>query len=143
MSSSVITSPNLGAATQTQSGLVSTGTQTFGGDKNFAGAVSSNSYALNSAALNTQTTSYTLQASDNGKVVVMNSSTAVNLTVPAGLALGFNCSVIQIGTGQVTLVASSVTLNSSSGLKIAAQHGAVSLLSYSSNVFNVSGNTVA
>lgn len=37
MSSSVITQQSSGLATETQSGLVSTGTQSFGGDKTFAG----------------------------------------------------------------------------------------------------------
>jgi hypothetical protein len=98
-------------------------------------------YALSSTALNTQTISYTLQSSDNGRVVVVNSAVAVNVTVPSGLAVGFNCSIVQIGLGMVTLVQSGVTLNSASGLKIRAQHGAVSILCYATDVYNVSGNT--
>jgi hypothetical protein len=38
MSSSVISQQSLGLATETQSGLVGTGTQSFSGDKTFAGA---------------------------------------------------------------------------------------------------------
>ena len=98
-------------------------------------------YALSSTALNTQTTSYSLQPSDNGRIIVVNSATAVNITVPSGLAVGFNCSIVQIGLGQVTMVASGTTLNSASGLKISAQHGALSIIGYLSNVYNVSGNT--
>lgn len=103
--------------------------------------ITSGGYAISSSALNTQTTSYLLQSSDNGRIVLINSATAVNVTVPAGLPVGFNCSVIQIGAGQVTLVASGTTLNSANGLKISAQHGAASIISYSTNVYNVSGNT--
>lgn len=98
-------------------------------------------YALSSTAINTQTTSYILQSTDNGRIIIMNSSSAVNVTVPAGLNNGFNCSVIQVGTGQVTIVASGVTLNSANGLKTAAQHAAVSIISYIANTYNVSGNT--
>jgi hypothetical protein len=98
-------------------------------------------YALSSSALNTQTGSYTILSSDNGRIIIVNSATAVNITVPSGLAVGFNCMVVQIGAGQVTMVASGTTLNSASGLKISAQHGALSIISYSSNVFNVAGNT--
>jgi hypothetical protein len=98
-------------------------------------------YAVSSSALNTQTSSYTIQSSDNGRIIIVNSASAVNITVPSGLAVGFSCTIVQIGAGQVTMVASGTTLNSASGLKISTQHGALSVISYSSNVFNVAGNT--
>lgn len=74
----------------------------------------------------------------------MNVATANTLTVPSGLAEGFNCTVIQIGAGQTTITASSTTLNSvSSFLKISAQHGSASIISYASNVYNVAGSLSA
>jgi len=97
-------------------------------------------YALNPSSVNTKTTSYTLTSLDNGKVIVMDSSSPVNLTIPSGLSVGFNCMIIQTGAGQVTLVASGTTLNSVNGLKISVQHGSVSVMSYAFNVFNISGN---
>lgn len=97
-------------------------------------------FALNSGAINSRTSTYTLLASDNGKVVVMNSASNLSLIVPIGLAVGFSCRIVQQGTGQITIVASGTTVNSISGLKLQGQHGAAFLISYEENVFNASGN---
>jgi hypothetical protein len=48
-------------------------------------------------------TTYTLQASDNGKIVEFTNAGAVTLTVPNSLAAGFNCGLCQCGAGQVTI----------------------------------------
>lgn len=98
-----------------------------------------------SASTNAQTgTTYTLQASDNGVVVTLSNASAITLTVPSGLGANFACMLIQIGAGQVTVVASGVTLNSYAGLvKLAGQHAAANLFAYVSNTFNLSGNLSA
>jgi hypothetical protein len=100
-------------------------------------------YKISQAAFVTKTSSYTLTSSENGKVVLVNSASAVTITVPSGLSVGFSCTVVQLGTGQVTIAASGTTLNSVSGLKIVGQHGAASVISYDTNIFNVSGATTA
>ena len=98
-------------------------------------------YRITSNAINAKTDSYTLQESDNGEIITMNAGTAKTITVPTGLSIGFNCTVIRIGTGAVSFTASGTTINSVSGLLgIASQHGAASLLCYASNTFNLSGN---
>lgn len=66
-------------------------------------------------SVNTQTSSYTLQPSDNGKIIEMNSASAILLTVPSGLPIGFQCSITQLGAGQVTFVGSGVTLRNAYG----------------------------
>ena len=113
----------------------------------FSGAVSSDAgYQITSGAINSQTgTTYTLLSTDNGKIITWNNNTSgVTLTVPSGLPVGFNTTVIQVGTGSVGITGSSVTLNSFEGkLRIAGQHAAVSIISYSSNVFNVAGGLTA
>jgi hypothetical protein len=77
-------------------------------------------------------------------VITMNVASANTLTVPASLAVGFNCTIIQIGAGQTTITASGTTLNSVSAfLKISAQHGSASIISYASNVYNVAGSLSA
>jgi len=114
-----------------------------------AGALSSYDFGGNAilgfdATLNDQTDNYTLQTSDAGKVVVMNKGSAVNLTVPASLGAGFTCSVVQKGAGQVTFVASSTTINNrQSHTKIAGQHGVATLISTSSDVFVLAGDTAS
>jgi hypothetical protein len=41
--------------------------------------------------------------SDNGARVVSTSTSGITLTIPSGLTVGFNCSIIQKGAGQVTI----------------------------------------
>jgi hypothetical protein len=109
----------------------------------FAGTVSSDTgYRITSSAFNTQTgTTYTFIAADNGEIVTFNNGSTVTVTVPTGLPVGFNCTAIQLGAGQVGFTAASgVTLNAyASGFKIAGQHGSAALISYESNVYNLSG----
>ena len=124
-----------------------TATQTFSGGINvsagatFTSSVESNTgYRVGAGAINAQTTGYSLVAGDNGKIITINSASAVTLT--AGTAVGttgFSCTVIQLGAGQVTIAGSSTTLNSFSGLKLAGQHAAATILCYATNTFNVAG----
>jgi|11BtaG_2_1085332.scaffolds.fasta_scaffold06346_4 hypothetical protein len=97
------------------------------------------------ATINDQTgTAYTLLASDNGKVVVLDNASAVTVTVPSGLGVGFNCSFVQKGAGQVTFSASSTTIyNRQSHTKINAQYGVASIVAYASDVFVLAGDTAS
>lgn len=77
---------------------------------------------------NEQTSNYTLQASDNGKKVIINSPTAKNVTLPqnstAALPQGFHCIVSKGGVGDVLFVTQgSDTLISPGGATIAEQGG--------------------
>lgn len=57
---------------------------------------------------NAQTgTTYTLQASDSGKVVECTNGSAITVTLPNSLAVGFCCTIVQGGAGQITLSAAS------------------------------------
>lgn len=108
----------------------------------FSGTVASDGgYRVTSNAINAQTVSYTLVAGDNGKIVTMNSASGITLTVPSGLPAGFNATIIQLGAGSVGFTsASGVTLNSfASSLNMAGQHGAATVISYATNIFNLSG----
>ncbi len=97
------------------------------------------------ATINDQTgTAYTLLASDNGKVVVLNNGSAVTVTVPSGLGVGFNCSFVQKGAGQVTFSASSTTINNrQSHTKINAQYGVASIVAYAADTFVLAGDTAS
>ena len=88
-------------------------------------------------------TSKTLAAADNGTIINCSSGSAVTITVPTSLPVGFNCMIIQSGGGQVTLSASSTTLNNRNGLKTAGQHAIMTLVHLGSNVFVVSGDTAS
>jgi hypothetical protein len=97
------------------------------------------------ATINDQTgTAYTLLASDNGKVVVLDNGSAVTVTVPSGLGVGFNCSFVQKGAGQVTFSASSTTINNrQSHTKINAQYGVASIVAYAADTFVLAGDTAS
>lgn len=80
--------------------------------------------------INAQTgTSYTLVAADTGKVVELTNAAAITLTLPADAAVGFCCTVVQGGVGQVTLIpASGATLrNRQTHTKNAGQWAGVTL----------------
>lgn len=84
----------------------------------------------------------TLSATHNGAVLVSTSATALNITVPTGLPTGFNCTIIQDGAGQVTVVASSTTINGRNGLKTAAQHAVIAIVpTTTANAYKVTGDT--
>lgn len=82
---------------------------------------------------------YTLATSDNGKII--SCTNAVTITVPA-LTIGFNCLIVQRGTGQVTLVnGSGGTVNNRYNFtKTAGQHAIMSLVSVAAGQFISSGD---
>lgn len=86
-------------------------------------------------------TSYTLAASDNGKIISCTSNSPVTITVPA-LTIGFNCLIVQRGTGQVTLVnGSGGTVNNRYNFnKTAGRHAIMSLVSVEAGQFISSGD---
>ena len=80
--------------------------------------------------INAQTgTTYTLTANDTGKVVELTNAAAITLTLPADAAVGFCCTVVQGGAGQVTLTpaGSATRLHRQSHTKTAGQWAAVTL----------------
>jgi hypothetical protein len=87
-------------------------------------------------------TSFSVAAADNNKLFLISSSTAVTVTIPSGLPVGFSCQFIQTGAGVITLLGSSVTLNSANGLTSRAQNSAVGLVMSSSGTGYVFGDTM-
>ena len=80
--------------------------------------------------INAQTgTTYTLLAADTGKVVECTNAAAITLTLPADAAVGFCCTVVQGGAGQITLTTagSATRRNRQSHTKTAGQWAAVTL----------------
>jgi hypothetical protein len=116
------------------------------GGVTFSGTIASDTgYRITSNAINAQTgTTYTFLDGDNGKVVTFNNGSAVTVTIPTGLPVGFNCTAIQLGAGQVGFTAASgVTLQSyGSQYRLIGQHASASIIEYSANIVNLSGNLV-
>jgi len=89
------------------------------------------------------TTSYTLQASDRGKIVAFSSNSAITLTVPTSLGSTFFCTIQQNGTGQITFTASGTTLRVyGGGTKTAGQYAmAVINFTPTTDTYNIQGAT--
>lgn len=97
------------------------------------------------ADINAQTgTSYTLQASDMGKIVTCSNAGSITVEVPSGLPAGFTCTIVQLGTGQVTFSPDSTTVNHrQSHTKIAGQYGVATLVQYTTDTYVLGGDTAS
>lgn len=96
-------------------------------------------FAANFNTITTGTT-YSLVASDNGKIININVSAAFTLTIPSGLPVGFNCTIVQYGTGQITLATSGTTLkNRNSFNKSAGQYSIITIINMGTETYIVSG----
>ena len=97
-----------------------------------------------SASTNDQTgTTYTVAASDNGKVVVLNNASAITVGIDTGLPAGFNCSFVQKGAGQVSFAGTATVNNRQSHTKINGQYGVASIVAYATDTYILAGDTVA
>lgn len=87
------------------------------------------------------TTTRTLSATDNGKVIYCTSGSATTINCAAGLGVGFNCTIIQGGAGKVTVAANGQTLVSYSSLfSTMGQYAVISLICPVANTFVAAGN---
>jgi hypothetical protein len=90
------------------------------------------------ANINTQSgTTYPIDATDNGKVIQTTGASAITITIPTGLPTGFNCTVVQMGAGQITF--SGTYLNRTGFTKSASQYSVISILNLGSNNYIVTG----
>ena len=131
--------------------LEPSGKATFAGDISMSGTGKTADFGGNaikgySATMNAQTgTTYTLAATDNGKVITLDNGSAITVTIPAGLVDGFNCLLVQKGAGKVTVTkAGGGSLNNrSSQTKTAGQHAIVTIVHIGGEVYILSGDTGA
>lgn len=90
------------------------------------------------------TTSYTLDLADKDKVVELNNSSAITVTIPAESSVNFPVgsmiTLLQTGTGQVSVTGPSVTFNYTPGAKLRAQWSQATLLKRSSNNWILNGD---
>ena len=67
-------------------------------------------------SITTVTDAYTLLSSDKGKVIEFNKGTDAAINLPANMAVGFNCTITQVGAGKPVLTpASGALLREASG----------------------------
>lgn len=98
-----------------------------------------NSSTISGFAANVATISanYPLTAADNGKIIQSTAATAISIAIPSGLPTGFNCTVVQMGAGQLTF--SGTYLNRGGFTKSASQYAVVSIIHLGSNSIIVTG----
>jgi hypothetical protein len=99
-------------------------------------------YTLESGGIITEaTTTRTLGAGDNGKILYCTSGSATTITCAAGLGAGFSVTIIQGGAGKVTVAAGGQTLVSYSSLfSTMGQYAVISLVCPVANTFVAAGN---
>ena len=92
--------------------------------------------------LNAQTgTTYTITATDVNKLVTLNNSGSITLTIPNGVfTTGETVNIQQIGAGQVTIANDGTTSFTGTGTKLRAQYSAATIICTSSNNFTVIGD---
>jgi hypothetical protein len=98
---------------------------------------------INAQVIKSETgTTYTAVSSDLNKLVTLNNSSAITVTINTSLALsaGQRIDFVQLGTGQVTFSNSSVTLNGTPGLKLRARYSSATLVCLSSNNYLLIGD---
>ena len=96
------------------------------------------------ASINDQTvTTYTVAASDNGKVVVLDNASAITVDIDTGLPAGFNCSFVQKGAGQVSFAGTATVNNRQSHTKINGQYGVASIVAYDTDTYILAGDTAS
>lgn len=87
-------------------------------------------------------TAYTCLAADTGKIILLNNASAITVTVPTGLDVGWNATFVQEGAGQATFSVSGTTLDNFDGnTKTAGANAVCSLFQKKTNVFHLAGET--
>ena len=79
---------------------------------------------------------------DAGKLITVTSASNLNVTVDGSLdlAVGQRIDLARLGTGTVTVVASSTTVNGTPGLKLRAQYSAATLICTAADTYLLVGD---
>lgn len=106
-------------------------------------------YKLSNQTIDSKTTSYTMELKDASRILSVNSSTDLNVTVPlhatAAFPIGSKIEIIRVGTGEVTVVPySGVTIRSkNNNLKLSTQYVGAMLVKLATNEWMLIGDLKA
>ena len=98
-------------------------------------------YAPLTVTINAQTSTYTVVATDNNKIIECNGTFTV--TLPNSLGTGFQVTIVNVGTGVITLAASTTLSSKSSNTKLASQWVGATAYHRGSNVWVAMGDLTA
>ena len=101
------------------------------------GNVSTSTLSGFAANVATISAGYNLTAADNGRIIQSTSASAITVTIPTGLPTGFNCTIVQMGAGQITF--SGTYLNRCNFTKTASQYAVVSIMHLGGDKIIVAG----
>ena len=124
---------NVTAANLSSNGAVNGYQSTLEANLVAGGSVTAAQFKYDANAFVTEsTTARTLTIADHGKTILCTNASAVSIDVVSGLPDYFWCSVIQLGTGTVTLTdgSSSTDLFTAGSLATSAQYGGLSVANY-------------
>jgi hypothetical protein len=90
------------------------------------------------------TTARTLSDSDNGKVIACSNSGQSIVTIPSGLTSGFSCTIVQSGTGTVSVIGSvgAVVSGLSNKTATAGQYAALNVIPVGTNAYILDGDGI-
>jgi hypothetical protein len=102
-------------------------------------------FPVMSVAINSQTSAYTLTATDKSKMVIVTSSSTANVTVPpAVFSQGDVVYISRSGSGALSLTqGAGVTISGTPGLALRAQASVAAILCTGSNTFIATGDLSA
>jgi len=150
VNSAVLTTPVIGTATGTAltlSGAFIAASSTLSGTLSAAAAVITGNVVYN-IATNAQGASYTLVATDTGKIIEMSVGSNNTLTVPlntsAVFAIGTQITILQTDVGQTTITPiAGVTINGTPGLKTRTRWSSATLIKRAINTWVLLGDLSA
>jgi hypothetical protein len=95
--------------------------------------------------VDTKTADYTLVTADAGRLIIVDSATDEDVTVDGSLdlAVGQRIDLLRLGAGEVTVVASSATVNGTPGLRLRAQYSAATVLCVGADSYVLVGDVKA
>ena len=148
LTNKTITGGTVNATTLQQGGIeavTTTGTQTITNKTLSSPTINSatiNSSNLRLAGVDQKTAGYTLVATDANKLINIDSSSNLTVTVPSGIfSVGDVIYVTRSGSGTVTIAASGTTLTSpESKLSLRVQYSSAAIVCTASNIFRIVGD---
>jgi hypothetical protein len=102
-------------------------------------------FPVSSVAINSQTTAYTLTATDKSKLVIVTSASTANVTVPPSVfSQGDVVYISRSGAGTLSLTqGAGVTITGTPGLALRAQASVAAIICTGSNTFIATGDLSA
>ncbi len=98
-------------------------------------------YAPLNVLISSKTTAYTVQSSDNNKIIECSGTFTV--TLPDGMTTGFQVTIVNVSTGTITIAATTTLYSKNSNTKLASRWIGATAYHQGSNVWILMGDLTA